>query len=65
MSFENCIAATEQMIVQQGGPFSRVLRVSRTDIVWVTKIIANDGNFIITCSETDQKMLVQMPTPTS
>ena len=65
MSFENCIAATEHMIVQQGGPFNRVLRVIRTDNVWVTKIIADDGNFIITCSEPDQKMLVQMPTPTT
>jgi hypothetical protein len=31
--------------------------------MWVTKIVADDANLIITCSEPDQKMLIQESTP--
>ncbi len=62
MSFENCLATTDKMIARAG---ARERRVIRTEILFVTEIIADNDTFIITCSQPDQKFLVRMPTPTS
>ncbi len=61
MNFENCISMADKMIVRAGG---RERRVIHTEILLVTEIIVDNDNFIITCSQPDQKFLVQMPTPT-
>ena len=61
MNFENCLATTDKMIARAG---ARERRVIRNEFVWVTEIIADNDNFVITCSQPDQTIMVQMPTPT-
>ncbi len=61
MNFEDCISTADKMIVRAGG---RERSVFRSKFLWVTEIIADYGNLTITCNQPDQKMLVQMSTPT-
>jgi hypothetical protein len=61
MNFKDCISATDKIIAQRD---SREWRIFRTKILSVTEIIADNGNLTITCSQPDQKFLVQMQTPT-
>ena len=61
MSFENCLATTDKIIARAG---ARERRIVRSETLLVTEIIANNDNFVITCSQPDQTIMVQMPTPT-
>ena len=60
MNFKDCISATDKIFAQRE---SREWRIFRTKFLSVTEIITDYGNLIITCSQPDQKMLVEMPVP--
>ena len=56
MGYSECISYTENVIASMNVSPDRILQIVNTDILRITKILADDGNILVTCSKPDNKM---------
>jgi hypothetical protein len=63
MDFGACLAFTERTIAALNVPANRIIPIVNTGILRVTKVVAEDGNVIISCSKPDRKLVITESTP--